>query len=157
MTATKFDLTELADRKAAEDTVVRLARALDRRDWQELREVFADSVYVDDTSVWGGQAADADAQEVIRNWSGFLGRMEASQHMVSGLLSEVADDRAEVTANVLVAIRRANQLGSPLWFLGGTYEISLGRQETGWRITRYVLKVSWTSGNTYVITGLEQN
>jgi hypothetical protein len=155
-----MDTRELADRAAVTDTVVRLGWYLDRRDWDGLRGLFTDRVHTDYTALWGGQPQEGSVDELLStsaqgSWRRTMDGLEATQHLITNVLVDLgadgAGDEARATANVLGVHRLTNPHGSPLWTVGGTYDLRLVRAAGGWRIRAITQGLTWVDGNQQIL------
>jgi hypothetical protein len=147
-----MELHEIQDRLDVQDAVIRFGWYLDREDWSAMVDLLADQVTVDFTAVFGGQVETVAGPEQVRRWRELITAVDASQHVISGVLADIGGDEATATANVLVWLRRDAAPGSSLWHNGGTYEMRLTRTSTGWRITALTARSSWIEGNFAVLT-----
>ncbi|MEV0620602.1 nuclear transport factor 2 family protein [Nonomuraea sp. NPDC050404] len=132
------------------ETCTRMGWHADRREWERLKEVFAEKVTLDYTSLNGGEPADLTPDQIVGAWKGVLGGFDATQHLISGHLVTVDGDNGDTavcTANFQAVHRLANPFGSPLWTLGGTYHFDLVRTGGGWRISGVVMTATWADGN----------
>lgn len=135
---------------------MRMAWYVDRRNWKGLAdEVFADMIRVDYTAVWGGEAEVLRGQDQADRWERDLAHLDATQHVITGVLVSVDGDEATATANVQAHLVRRGATAGPLWSNGGTYTTHLRRGAHGWRITALIVELLWDSGNAAVLTGDE--
>lgn len=151
-----MDVRELSDRAAITDAVVRMGWLLDRRDWAGLRELFTDVVYTDYTALWGGRPQEGTVDALLStsaqgSWRRTMDGLEATQHLITNVLVDVDGDDARATANVLGVHRLPNPHGSPLWTVGGTYDLRLVRTAAGWRIRAITQGLSWVDGNQQIL------
>lgn len=155
-----MDVRALSDRAEITDTVVRLGWCLDRRDWDGLRDLFTERVRTDYTALWGGEPQEGAVDDLLSttaqgSWRRTMDGLEATQHLITNILVDVDDngagDEAHATANVLGVHRLANPHGSPLWTVGGTYDLRLMRTAAGWRIRSITQDLSWVEGNQQVL------
>jgi hypothetical protein len=151
-----MDVRALSDRAEITDTVVRMGWCLDRRDWAGLRALFTDRVRTDYTALWGGEPQEGPVDGLLGtaaqgSWRRTMDGLEATQHLITNVLAEVDGDEARATANVVGVHRLANPHGSPLWTVGGTYDIRLARTAAGWRIRAITQDLSWVEGNQQVL------
>ncbi|KAA2250723.1 nuclear transport factor 2 family protein [Solihabitans fulvus] len=140
-------VSDLADRVAIVETCTRMAWHTDQREWDRLAEVFADIVTLDYTSLNGGEPADLTPAQIVGAWSGLLGALDATQHLITNHLVAVTGDVAVCTASFQATHRLANPFGSPLWTLGGTYRFDLVRAGAAWLIRGVVMTATWADGN----------
>jgi SnoaL-like domain len=83
----------------AAEVLTRMLHAIDRRDWDTVRESFTGTVRTDYTSLWGGEAADQAIDDLIAGWQEFFKQLAATQHLTGPML--LNGDRVEthVTAH----------------------------------------------------------
>ncbi|MFI7441061.1 nuclear transport factor 2 family protein [Nonomuraea indica] len=128
-------------------TCTRMAWHADRREWDELADVFADEVLVDYTSLNGGEPAVLAPADIVTAWTAALGGFDATQHLLTNHLVSGGDDEAVCTAAFQASHHLSDPLGSSAWVLGGTYRFDLVRTGAGWRIRGVVMTATWATGN----------
>ena len=141
------------DRQALTDTVLRYGRCIDDRDWEGLAGLFAERVDLDFTSLWSGQPETLSGAELTARWMRMGEALNATQHLVAGILPTIDGDAATVASNLVAVHRRAGAPGGSLWTVGGTYEFRLARDGGRWAIHRLTLRVAWVEGNQAVVGG----
>lgn len=124
---------------------------VDARRWESLQALFTDPVYVDYTSLNGGEPQSVAAGDLIAGWRGVLERLDATQHLIAGQAIELDGDAATCAANVQATHVLPNRSGGPLWTVGGRYDFKLIRTPAGWRISALTLTVRWASGNQQIM------
>lgn len=150
MSSTETELATSAERKDVEDIVVRVGRMLDDQDFDGLAEVFAESVRIDYTSLFGGAAQDVARADLLNGWRSDLAGVDSAQHIVIAPLAEISGDRATASANIMIVAKRSDSFGASTWSCGGRYELTLERGQR-WAITTFTLKAFWTDGNINVL------
>jgi hypothetical protein len=145
-------VSDIEDRSAIIEACSRLAWHVDHREWELLKEVFADEVLLDYTSLNGGEPATVTPEQIAAGWARGLGGYDATHHLITNHLVTVHADAAVCTASFQAVHRLANLFGSPLWTLGGTYRFTLTRTEGRWRINGMTLTVVWAEGNKDLTT-----
>ncbi|KAK3939701.1 hypothetical protein QBC46DRAFT_387360 [Diplogelasinospora grovesii] len=158
----------LLDRANIHDTVTKLTICYDTQDIPTLiKDVFADEVDVDYTSILGGSPFRVGGSE----WSERLGKIisayDSTQHITTGLVinlpqpsggtkqqrPDIVTVDAQAMATMVKASAATDAAGSILQN-GGLLNIELERNQTleekgvnPWRITKYVVIKKWTMGN----------
>lgn len=150
MSVTESELAAAAQRKEVEDIVLRLGRMLDDQDFTGLAGLFAESVHIDYTSLFGGEAQDVAVADLLNSWRSDLNGVDSAQHIVIGPLAEITGDRATASANIMIVAKRSDSFGASTWSCGGRYELTLERTPQ-WAITSFTLKAFWTDGNINVL------
>jgi hypothetical protein len=143
------------DSAAVRDTIGRYGRFIDDRDWDGLASILAGSLEFDFTSLWGGEPETVTGPGLVARWRGMSERLDATQHLITGVLPEINGDTAAVVASLMAVHRRANATGGSLWTVGGTYRFGLRRAADRWVIDALSLRVAWVDGNQAVVTGSE--
>ena len=134
------------DRQAIVDLTVAYTWALDRHEFERLRDVFLP----DATARLGGTEHDG-IESIIERISGALGPLDDSQHIISNHDITIAGDRATSRCYLHAQHVRHAAEGSPNFIVAGRYEDDLERTAAGWRIRRRVLTTMWTDGNLAVV------
>jgi SnoaL-like domain len=141
-----------ADRLGVIETCTRMAWHADEREWDALRDVFADEVRVDYTSLQGGEPAIVSRDELVESWAGLLGKLAATQHLLTNHLVTVSGDIAACTAAFQATHLLPNPHGDPSWTLGGTYRFELVRDGPTWRISAVTMTATWARGNQQIMS-----
>lgn len=145
------DINKLADRLDIVEACTQMAWLADQRDWAALTELFTDRVTLDYTSLNGGEPVELDRREAVTAWAGILGRLAATQHLVSNHLISLDGDRAACTATFQATHILPNLHGDSLWTLGGDYRYRLRRIDTRWRIAGITMTTTWATGNQHIM------
>ncbi len=131
------------------------AFGVDTRAWDRLPLVLSDPVRIDYSSVAGGAAATVAVADLIESWKSVIGRLTATQHVVTNHLVDVDRDgqgavcRANLTAAHVLADETSGE-GS-LWTLGGRYEFELRIEAGRWLISSITLEALWQTGNSNIL------
>jgi hypothetical protein len=155
MTARDPDLAALIDRQQVQDTVLRFATAVDTLDMALYRSIFAEEAEFDFSSFSGLPASIVAIDDWIAGIDGFLRGFDATQHLMSNFVIEVAGDAATVTVQAQAEHALANSGGDDTVSLGGHYTFRLARRAEGWKITACRLTARWHRGNRqlYALAG----
>jgi hypothetical protein len=140
------------DRLDVIETCTRMASHADAREWDALREVFADEVRLDYTSLQGGEPATLSRDDLIESWAGLLGQLQATQHLLTNHLVTVTGDTATCTAAFQATHLLPNPHGDAVWTLGGSYRFELVRDGARWLISAVTMTASWASGNQQIMS-----
>ena len=124
-----------------------MLHAIDQRDWQAVRDAFADHVDVDYSSLSGAPAATVSSDDQIGAWRSFVGAFDATQHLTGPLVT--SERQAEVLgcASVRGYHRIAGAPGGDTWMVAGLYHVRFVHRRAGWRIIGITLKVLYQDGN----------
>jgi hypothetical protein len=142
---------QLADRLDVIETCTRMAWHADQREWQRLRDVFADQVELDYTSLNGGAPVTLGRDDLVAAWAGVLGRLTATSHLVDQPPGRRRRRHRRLHRGVPGHHLLPNAHGGPLWTLGGHYRYALVRTDGTWRISGVVMTATWADGNQHVM------
>ena len=133
---------------AASSAFTRMLHALDLRDWQTVRDSFADQIDVDYSSLSGAPAAHVSGDEQIGGWRSFVGAFDATQHLTGPVIAvEGRDGELHASTHVRGYHRIAGAPGGDVWMVAGHYEVRLAHRRTKWRIVGLTLRVLYQEGN----------
>jgi len=141
-----------SDWVAIVEVTTRMGWLADRRDWDQLVEVFTEQVDLDYTSLAGGEPARLSRSDIVAGWRAGLDGLDATQHLMSNHLVDVDGDRAMATAQFQAVHMLANPHGDPAWTLGGHYRFGLIRVKGSWRIDAVTMTATWATGNQQIMT-----
>jgi hypothetical protein len=127
-----------------ENIVARIAYHADAREWPELRRLFAQTVHVDYTSLFGGTAVAVAGDDLMMGWRAFLPGFDATQHLLGPVLVETTDDRAIARTHV----RATHRIADHVWVVGGRWVIVLAREGAAWRIAAMTFELAYQEGDT---------
>ena len=152
-TSSQPTTTATEDRLAILDLIARLGLLVDARDWDALEEqVFADPVYSDRTSLFGGEPATVSRSELIGGLRQVLGNLDATHHLITCQVINLDGDQATSAANMQGTHILANAGGGSMWTAAGRHDYQLKRTADGWRIAGLTFTVQWASGNEHILT-----
>lgn len=139
----------LIARAEISDVVLRYATAIDTRDWDLYRSVFADEVDFDFSSFRGTPArmkADEWVARVRRTQTGF----DATTHYSSNHVIDVTGDAAICTSYMVAHHELKAAPGGTSYTIGGHYVNRLRRMDGPWKIHACTLNVAWLEGNFHI-------
>ncbi|KAL1674276.1 hypothetical protein EV122DRAFT_293535 [Schizophyllum commune] len=159
-----YDATQwLVDRANIHDVVVGMLLYTDTKRTEKVAsDIFADQVFIDYTSMLGGEPYTILGPEQAKTWKEMSVNFDAIQHTTFSPLIDLgqpSNDREQPsTANVLVntgatIVRKAAE-GGPILQTGGRYEIELTRTANSvnpWRISKLKMDNVWLNGNPGVL------
>lgn len=126
-----------------------LDRAVDDKEWDAARALFADRVHADFASLSGEPGGEVAADEIVGGWRKNLTAAKTSQHLRGNHQVTLDGDRASVRS-VAAAWNRMEGHGDPLWEVWGVYEHGFRREGDAWLIDRMTLAVTHQRGNEWV-------
>jgi hypothetical protein len=135
-----MDTQKISDELEIAALLHRYARAVDTKDWELYRSVFADDAYID-YSASGVVAGSLD--EVVDFFSGdFSTLVTMSMHYITNIEPEIDGDTARVRA---MFYNPTLIQGMPeLCTFGGYYHHEMVRTQDGWRSRHLREEMMWT-------------
>jgi len=143
---------KLLDRLEIIDVVNQVGITADSRDWNACRNCFLEQVDIDYTSLNGGQSSIIAADDLIKNWRKQLNGLKATQHMITNHAVTLNGDTASCISLFQAQHLFPNNVGFPLWTLGGVYHHQLVRTNGGWKVHRMKMTATWANGNQQIMT-----
>lgn len=136
-------MTAIEDRVALEELMNRYAAGIDRRQWAEVRAVFADEIEADFTAIGSRSVFRGQADQWVETIRATIIGFDATQHFFANHSVELDGDMAKD----LRYMQARHMLGGAHYTIGGWYEGEMRRGPEGWRIRRYKLSVAFTDGD----------
>ena len=127
------------ERFALIDAVTAVAAGADRHDWARVRAAFADTVELDYSSLWGGDSASMNADDLVAQWSSFLPGFDETLHLVT---NHTITDYDGETATLEADFQANHRIDSATWVLTGHYDYALVKTDARWVVTS--LTMTWT-------------
>ena len=144
------------DKMSIVQLINQFGRALDLRDWKTFRNLFADSVEFDYSAI-GDVAGTLSPDDIVnnarKNFSGF----EATQHLITNHIVEVAGEKASCHAHVRAYHFLPNDKVKPRLEIGGYYTAKLVHLEEDWKIKQWKFSVLWISGDEELFELAKEN
>ncbi|MBI2168044.1 MAG: nuclear transport factor 2 family protein [Actinobacteria bacterium] len=133
-----MDLAQIGDRLDIDDLLTAYAVAVDGRDWDGLKALFAEGAVLD-YSAFDGPRGDVDTAVawVAEGLAGF----PVSQHVCANREIAVTGDSG--TARCAVINPLVDGKGK-VFMVGGSYEDTLVRTPAGWRFAERVARATWS-------------
>ena len=133
--------------EAVSGVFTHMLHAIDLRDWQAVRDAFADHVDVDYSSLFGAPAATVSSDEQIGGWRSFVGAFDATQHLTGPFVASERESAVLGSTSVRAYHRIAGAPGGDTWMVAGLYHVRFVHRRAGWRIIGITLKVFYQDGN----------
>lgn len=125
------DITETPEEAAIKTIVESVATLADTHNFNSLEKLYADTVKMDYTSLFGGQPETKNAKVLMQEWAGVLPGFDRTRHAISNITVTVTGEIAKAKANVVANHWLADQF----WQVCGIYDYELAKQESSWKIT----------------------
>ncbi len=136
----------MSDRDEIIDLAIRYTWALDTKDVEDLRNVFAP----DATALLRGvECSGVDA--IIARIGGSILRLDRTQHLIGNHQVTVDGDHGTHRCHLQSQHVRAGVEGGHNFLVGGYYDDRVVRTPDGWRIAHRLMQQTWTEGNPDVV------
>jgi SnoaL-like domain len=140
-------VSDVVTRLDVEDVVIRMFVATDERDWDAVKDSFADPFVLDMTSMIGGVPATMTPSQVADAWAEGFKRLDHVHHQVGNLQTTIDGDTALVRCYGIAVHHRAAAAGLKTRTFVGTYELKLNRAQSRWQIVELIFKLKFMDGN----------
>jgi len=132
-------------------TVLAVVHYIDARQWKELQELFAPTVAVDYTSLFGGVASQTNASELVGGWRAALDGV-VTHHLLGPIDVRLTPTGADAECHVRALHYRAGASGGEAWEVLGHYVFDLALDGGAWRITKMKLETYHQLGNRALLS-----
>ena len=137
-----LSLVQISDRIEIEDLLTRYCFAVDDREWDAYRRLFADDAVIDDRVTGGIQSG---VEEHIQYLQEALSNVALSQHAISTIRIDLGVGRAHVRAHCFCPmVVDLGESKTHVFFQGLWYRNSLVRTHEGWKISHLIEEGYWT-------------
>jgi hypothetical protein len=121
--------------------------SVDARRWSSLADRFAQSVYVDYTSLFGGYARNYTAADLVDNWRQLVEPFSKTEHVLGPIAVHGDARQAHAACPVRIEHFLPGAAGGEEWAVVGAFLFTLEKQDRLWRIDQVVLEVRSQQGN----------
>jgi hypothetical protein len=140
-------LDELVERNRIVEQVCRLFVSTDNRDWQAVRDCFAPVVLFDMSSMGGGEPQNISPDDIVGMWEAGLRPLQAIHHQAGNFMVSIDGADAEVFCYGIAIHYLPNKRNGNTRTFVGSYDLSLGRQGSDWKIRRFKFNLKFIDGN----------
>lgn len=133
--------------QAVIDVVNGVAIYADLHQWDRLRELYADDVAIDYTSLMGGAPVQVKADDLIASWKVGLGRYRATQHLLCNHRVTVDGHQAQALVYVQATHWLPQADADSTWTVHGYYDYTLEQVGDKWRIIQHVFTATIVYGS----------
>jgi hypothetical protein len=140
-------MEKFSERDKIVEVVNKLFVYTDMQDWSKLQnEVFSDEVFFDMSSL-GGKKMETTPQEICEIWKNGFVSIDSVNHLAGNYLIEINDITATVFAYATATHYKESATKGKTREFVGTYNISLIKKESGWKIDRFKYNLKFANGN----------
>ena len=145
------------DATAVHNVMHRYALAIDTKDWDALRSVFADEVVADFTSFGAKEVYRGEGSGWAKQISATISGMDATQHLMGNHLYVINDEWAVGTTYIQARHVCRNDWGGDVYTVGGHYDVTMTRVDGEWKISEYAINCTWHEGDRHVLKAATRN
>ncbi len=109
----------------------------DDKDWDGVRECFADTVLFDMSSMGGGEPEKKSAQEIIDGWKEGLAEIDQVHHRSSNFIINVQEESAYAFCYGIAMHYTKTESGGKVRSFTGSYDMHLAKDGNKWRIDEF--------------------
>jgi hypothetical protein len=151
-------MDELVDNLVQKDEIIDVVNNLfictDEKKWEDVKNIFADKVLFDMTSLSGGVPATLTPQQIVDGWDTGLKKLKATHHQVGNYRVGLNGREADLFCYGIAFHYLPNPTNSNVRTFVGSYDFHLIKTETGWKIDKFKFNIKYIDGNkdleTYV-------
>ena len=130
------------------EVVNRLFYYTDYQMWDELmREVFAEDVHMDMTSLGAPKGETLSAKTICQQWKEGFSALDAIHHQPGNYIVKVDHDIAHVKAYAVATHYKSNAKNGTTRTFVGSYDFRLVNITEGWRLNSFVFNLKYMEGN----------
>ncbi|MEX6688260.1 nuclear transport factor 2 family protein [Danxiaibacter flavus] len=129
------------------ETIQNIFIGADEKNWKQSRSAFADKVYLDYTSMAGGDPLVLNADQIIESWSSFLPKFKATHHQLGNFMVNVEDEKANAFFYGTATHYFPNTSGKNIWTVVATYNASLVHENDSWKVISLRMNLKYQDGN----------
>ena len=144
---------EAIDRATISTKVELVANLVDAQDFDHLVTLFASSVTVDYSSLFGQPAELLMAKQLMQRWQSLLPGFDATRHSLGDIDISLSGNYAEVVVPVI----GEHWLGEDYWRVEGYYRYQFARTLQGWNIISMTLQATSETGSRDIIAQAIKN
>lgn len=132
------------DNQSIIETIGSIFSGVDERNWTKVQGAMAKEIYIDYTSLAGGEPATLSSEKIIENWKGVLPGFQSTHHQIGNFQVNVTGDKASATFSGLAL----HYLNDETWTVIGTYDFALTKNAKGvWSVEKMKLNLQKQAGN----------
>ncbi|MBI9071944.1 MAG: nuclear transport factor 2 family protein [Melioribacteraceae bacterium] len=121
----------------------------DNREWKKLKEVFTEKVFVDYTSITGGESSTIHLEELITSWKSLFSGFDSTHHQIGNILIDIYTETSAHTSCYGMLSHFIKECeGGEIWKVYGSYDFHLVKIEGHWKINRLIFNFKFQEGNT---------
>ena len=126
------------------ETIIGIFEGADERDWDKVKNSFADKVLLDYSSMNGSPAVVLSSVDIITAWKCFLPGFDLTHHQVSQFR---VDEKDGVTKAHFFG-KADHFINNDSWTVEGTYDVELVISANSIKVNKFKFNLQSQSGDT---------
>jgi hypothetical protein len=132
------------------ETVTTIFTSCDERNWQQLKDTFADKVLLDYSSLSGSPGASLNAESIINSWKAIFPGFQHTHHQVGNFKVDQSNAEATVSCYGTATHFLPNETGKDIWTVVGTYDFHCTKINGAWKADAMKFNFKYQDGNTEI-------
>lgn len=133
-----------SDKQTIIETIGNIFSGADERNWTKVRTSMAPEVYLDYTSLAGGNPATLKREAIVESWKGVLPGFQSTHHHIGNFDVKIEGSKANAKFSALAL----HYLNNETWAVVGTYDFALTKNSKGeWSVEKMKLNLQKQDGN----------
>lgn len=129
------------------ETINKLFISVDNREWDNLKDIFNNEVWLDYSSMNGSEPSLLSIDSIIESWSAFLPGFDSTHHQIANFVVDNDNDHAKVYCYGSAIHYIKNVSGINFWTVLGTYDFDLHKHLNSWIIDKMSFNFKFSLGN----------
>ncbi len=133
------------------DEIIDIANSLfiytDERNWEGVKDVFADEVLFDTTSQSGGVPEKLTPQQIVDSWDTGLKKLKAIHHQVGNYRANIRENDADLFCYGIALHYLPNPTNNNTRTFVGSYNLHFVKTAKGWKIDEFKFNLKYIDGN----------
>ena len=130
----------------AEKLVKLLFLYTDEREWDKLKDVFAETFILDYESMNGKPPKKMTPNELVESWRGLLPGFEFTHHQLGNIITEIKKNKAHVLCYG-TATHYIQDYEEPVWNVVGTYDLEIIEENGTLKVDKMRFNYKYATGN----------
>ena len=139
------------DKLVEKDKIIDIANSLfiytDEMNWAKVKDIFADEVLFDMTSLSGGEPTKLTPQKIVDGWDAGLGKLKARHHQVGNYRVNITEKEADLFCYGIAFHYLPNPTNMNTRIFIGSYNLHFVKNEKGWKIDKFKFNLKFIEGN----------
>lgn len=116
---------------------------VDKRDWETVKELMRDTIFLDYSSINGNPATELSSSEVVSSWASFLPGFERTNHQIFYF----KETKNENDAEIYFGGKAEHFIKQDIWVVEGSYNVKLILENEKWLISSLKFNFDKQYGN----------